>query len=94
MLYILQYRRSFGRDICRPHKSLGVLVALFLDTKVRRVLQSLWTVSNFVFDWTQIKVFLDKSFCAFLPASRTQPTVYLPPARAKVPRFLEIWQRV
>jgi len=71
-----------------------MLVGVFLDARVRRVLQSLWTVSNFVLDWTRIKDSLDKGFFAFLPASRTQATVCLPPARAKVQRFLEIWQRM
>jgi len=90
ILCILQYRRSFQRGIRGPYKSYDMLVRVFLDARVLRIL---WTVSNFVFDWTQIKDSLDTGFCAFLSASRTQPTVYLPPARVKVLRFLEIWQR-
>ena len=67
---------------------------VYFDAGVRRVLQSLWTVSNFTYDWAQIKDSLGKGLCALLPTSRPQPAVYLPTVRAKVLRLREIWQRM
>jgi hypothetical protein len=64
-------------------------VGLFLDATERRVLYSLWTCSNFVYDWTQIKDSLHEDLCALLNASQTQLAVYLSPARANVRRLLK-----